>query len=71
MNGGEAITSRHIILIIIMSKFFYPFIGKDYNQGINGKKYLYLEQVSIVLRWIVSITRIVLTPKQKILLNMI
>ena len=42
MNGGEAITSRHIILIIIMSKFFYPFIGKDYNQGINGKKILIL-----------------------------
>lgn len=42
MNGGEAITSRHIILIIIMSKFFYPFIGKDYNQGINGKRVLIL-----------------------------
>lgn len=42
MNGGEAITSRHIILIIIMSKLFYPFIGKDYNQGINGKRVLIL-----------------------------
>ena len=30
MNGGEAITSRHIILIIIMSKFVYPFIDMDW-----------------------------------------
>ena len=30
MNGGEAIISRHIILIIIMSKFVYPFIDMDW-----------------------------------------